>query len=516
MNWLNYLIQINIYLGLSYLLYALLLRNETYFSWNRIYLLSITALCLLVPFWKMGMVQSWFVTEQVNQVIYSGTIPEFLIKTEAKSFEWNWTTFWITIYFLGFSFGLLRMSISLLKLQQLLRLRLPDGAAFSVFGKIMIDKKLENYETIKNHEEVHSHQFHSFDVFFFEIMGVICWFNPLVSWIRKEIRNIHEFIADEKASDFLGSKKQYATLLVSCHFKVAPNLLVNNFYNQSILKTRIMMLTKQKSNKRALLKYGLALPLFAGMLILSTASSDAKNRSSSFSEILFFDKITKNEGQKEHLKLNQKLNLIKVAGQVLDENGDGLPGANVIVQNTTIGAKTDVDGKFYFENIDSNAKLVISFVGYTTQIIDKPTQNISVKMIPTTVEMEKMVVVGYSKDPNEIKPTVENQSEIFTVVEEMPEFPGGTKELYKFLGENIRYPADAQRANVEGQVLVSFKIDKYGQTSQPKIVKGIGFGCDEEVIRLIYMMPKWSPGKQNGKNVAVMYSIPVQFMLEKK
>ena len=106
------------------------------------------------------------------------------------------------------------------------------------------------------------------------------------------------------------------------------------------------------------------------------------------------------------------------------------------------------------------------------------------------------------------------EEEIFTAVEQNAEFPGGMSAMYKFLGENIKYPAAAQRANVTGKVFVKFVVEKNGSVGQVEVMKGIGFGCDEEAIRVIKAMPKWNPGRQNGKNVRVWYNMPVTYKLE--
>ena len=102
---------------------------------------------------------------------------------------------------------------------------------------------------------------------------------------------------------------------------------------------------------------------------------------------------------------------------------------------------------------------------------------------------------------------------IFIIVEEMPHFPGGDSMMFEFLINNLQYPKYAREKDISGKVIATFVVDKDGNIKESKILKGIGGGCDEEVIRLINSMPKWTPGKQNGKNVAVQYSMPFSFNL---
>ena len=112
-----------------------------------------------------------------------------------------------------------------------------------------------------------------------------------------------------------------------------------------------------------------------------------------------------------------------------------------------------------------------------------------------------------------IKIDTPDEQKIFIAVEQQPEFPDGQKELYKFLSKNIHYPEQAVRANVSGKVYVSFVVELDGTIANVRITKGIGFSCDEEAERVIKLMPKWTPGKQNGKNVRVFYNMPVVYQL---
>jgi TonB family protein len=107
---------------------------------------------------------------------------------------------------------------------------------------------------------------------------------------------------------------------------------------------------------------------------------------------------------------------------------------------------------------------------------------------------------------------------IFSKVEVMPEFPGGEDALLDHIIKNIKYPDKAKDNGVSGKVYVSFVIDTVGKVTDVKILRGIGGECDEEAIRVIRMMPRWTPGYQNGKSVNVMYNLPIKFSMrdEKK
>ncbi len=119
------------------------------------------------------------------------------------------------------------------------------------------------------------------------------------------------------------------------------------------------------------------------------------------------------------------------------------------------------------------------------------------------------------KEPEAAYEEVNKQpkEEVFTFVEEFPSYPGGDGALYGFLAQNIQYPEIAKRAGVEGQVIVTFTVSKTGQISAPRVARGIGGGCDEEALRVLMMMPRWNPGKQNGQPVNVQVTVPIRFQL---
>jgi len=149
----------------------------------------------------------------------------------------------------------------------------------------------------------------------------------------------------------------------------------------------------------------------------------------------------------------------------------------------------------------------------------------TIRIVEDDVEVENDIIIDAEADDDteipeyEYVPVEEEEEEIveasiFIVVESMPEYPGGIKELYKYLGENIKYPTIAKESHITGKVYVNFIVEKDGSISGVKILRGIGGGCDEEAKRIIANMPNWKPGKQRGKAVRVSYNIPVKFTLQ--
>jgi protein TonB len=103
---------------------------------------------------------------------------------------------------------------------------------------------------------------------------------------------------------------------------------------------------------------------------------------------------------------------------------------------------------------------------------------------------------------------------IFTVVEEMPSFPGGEEKLLQYVRSNIKYPSIARENGISGRVYVTFVVDKDGKINDVKLLRGIGGGCDEEALRVVKGMPDWKPGRQNGRSVSVQFNLPVNFNLK--
>ena len=106
------------------------------------------------------------------------------------------------------------------------------------------------------------------------------------------------------------------------------------------------------------------------------------------------------------------------------------------------------------------------------------------------------------------------EAQIFVMVEQMPEFPGGMAKLQAFLAENITFPESAKESGIQGTVYVSFVVRKDGRISDAKILRGIGGGCEEEALRVVNKMPRWKPGTQRGKNVDVQFNLPIVFKLD--
>ena len=192
MTWAHYILQVNIYLVVFYGFYKLLLDKETYFLWNRIYLVAAGILSLAIPFLRF----EWFTTQPAAQPVYTGVVQinDFItqmavVKDDANSFNLGNTL--VYIYLTGILFFVGRFIFQLISVQILLK-RKKSGSAFSFFKKKVIDQNLPQVQTIQKHEEIHIRQWHTLDVLFFEVVGIITWFNPLIYFYNTTVKHIHE------------------------------------------------------------------------------------------------------------------------------------------------------------------------------------------------------------------------------------------------------------------------------------------------------------------------------------
>ena len=156
------------------------------------------------------------------------------------------------------------------------------------------------------------------------------------------------------------------------------------------------------------------------------------------------------------------------------------------------------------------------------QPVEVPKQTTQIQVVEDDVEVED-VDINAEVDQNEVieeyvPVEVEEEeiveAEIFTIVEEMPEFPGGMAKLADYLAKNIKYPQMARESGIQGRVFVNFVVEPDGSVSNVNVMRSLGGGCDEEAMRVVKSMPKWKAGKQRGKPVRVSYILPVNFKLQ--
>ncbi len=199
-----------------------------------------------------------------------------------------------------------------------------------------------------------------------------------------------------------------------------------------------------------------------------------------------------------------------IKGKVKDlEDGTPIPGVNVTLKGTTQGTITDLDGNYELPILQSDGVLVFSFIGFATKE-EKISDQLDVSLDQDISELSEVVVTGYGINDN---------NAIFTsntVPDFKPAEPEGGFKAYKiYLDDNMHYPIQAIENKVQGKVTVRFEIATNGTISDFQVTKGIGFGCDEEAIRLIRQGPKWSSPKSGEEPVKGRVKVRVRFALPK-
>ncbi|GCC52393.1 hypothetical protein SanaruYs_26300 [Chryseotalea sanaruensis] len=205
---------------------------------------------------------------------------------------------------------------------------------------------------------------------------------------------------------------------------------------------------------------------------------------------------------------NPQLPAATISGVVTSaEDGSPLPGVNVVLKGTTIGTITDVEGRFKLDSATIASTLVYSFIGLRTKEVSVTNFNpLNVALNADVSQLSEVVVTGYGySNTNETTPTVDLAH---------PEI--GNRAYRKHLEENIIYPQSALDNKIEGRVTVEFFVETDGSLSDFTIVRGIGGGCDDELIRLIRQGPRWVPTKKDDQPIRDKARVRLNFQLPKK
>ena len=546
-----YILKSSVCLAIFYLFYRLLLARETFHRFNRFSLLGILLLSCLLPLVEVSVKQETEVHQTMLTLEQLLMMADAVNATEAGARAETATVTWIQVallvYLAGIVFFAFRNVYSLVRLLMLLKSGkkedigsyLPgrkervtlivhncDIAPFSWMGYIVISRKdlEENGREILIHELAHIHNRHSWDLLVADVCIFFQWFNPASWLLKQELQNIHEFEADETVIKEGVDAKQYQLLLIK---KAVGSRLysIANSFNHSKLKKRITMMMKKKSSPWTRAKYLYILPL-AAVAVAAFAHPEISKLSDEISSVKVndFSAITENhEVENTYSKPN---GLILVESTVVDDaTGKAIKGASILERGSTYGTISDENGKFSLR-VTENSVIVVSYIGKQTcsfvasaievkNMKDKP-----IRMKDEVQVTDEVVVVGYEQEETPQKEDVPQAStsqngEVYMVVEQMPEYPGGMSELMKYIARNIKYPADAVREKKQGRVIVQFTVGTDGYTSDFKVMHSVSPSLDAEAIRVLANMPKWTPGMQRGKTVPVKYTVPVTFRLDK-
>lgn len=524
-TFLVYILKSAVCLAMFYLFYRLLLSKETFHRFNRIALLGVMLLSCLLPLVKVTVEQVSPVNAQVMSMedlllMYQWN-SEAVVEEGSRPFHWQEGL--VLVYFVGLFFVIVRHLWSLGRMLYLIRhsrcKRLDNGirlvvhrrklAPFSWMRYIVISETdlKESGHHILVHEMAHIHHHHSWDLLLTEACAWLQWFNPAIWLLKQELQNIHEYEADEEVLRQEINAKEYQMLLIKKAVGARLYSIANSF-NHSSLKKRITMMIRKKSNPWARAKY-LYVLLLAAVTVAAFARPEISKPLDEISSVkvndlsavleTYADKNVSNPAEKTKLKM-----------KVVDEKGEPIIAATVLVVNTTNGTITDENGNFTLE-VGTDQSIQVAYIGMST---------VTMSVKDCLKKADQTIVLTESDTKKDVKvvasapQTVVSDDQTFSVVEQMPEYPGGMRAGLEFMARNLRYPTKAQEAGKQGCVIVQFVVRKDGSLSDFKVLRPVDPWLDAEAIRVISTMPKWKPGMQDGKPVSVKFTLPVTFMLE--
>ena len=524
-TFLVYILKSAVCLAIFYLFYRLLLSKETFHRFNRMALLGVMLLSCLLPLVKVTVEQASPVNAQVMSMedlllMYQWN-SEAVVEEGSRPFHWQEGL--VLVYFVGLFFVIVRHLWSLGRMLYLIRHsrceRLDNGirlvvhrrklAPFSWMRYIVISETdlKESGHHILVHEMAHIHHRHSWDLLLTEACAWLQWFNPAIWLLKQELQNIHEYEADEEVLRQGINAKEYQMLLIKKAVGARLYSIANSF-NHSSLKKRITMMIRKKSNPWARAKYLYVLPLaavtvaaFARPEISKPLDEISSVKVNDLSAVLetYADKNVSNPAEKTKLKM-----------KVVDEEGKPIIAATVLVANTTNGTITDENGNFTLE-VGTDQSIQVAYIGMST---------VTMSVKDCLKKADQTIVLTESDTKKDVKvvapapQAVTSDDQTFSVVEQMPEYPGGMRAGLEFMARNLRYPTKAREAGKQGRVIVQFVVRKDGSLSDFKVLRPVDPWLDAEAIRVISTMPKWKPGMQEGKPVSVKFTLPVTFMLE--
>lgn len=442
--YLIYIVKSALILAALFLFFKLLLSRDTFHRFNRIALLSLLVISTTLPAIRISMDQENALSEMFAYMLQPIEVYASRGQGTAEAYAGTdglWPAALIGTYLAGVLIFILRYALSQMRLCMLLRgcrrealSRYLPGAPthvellvsprrispFSWMNHIVISEEdlAEGARQILTHELAHCNARHSWDVLLADACVTLQWFNPAAWLTRQELRNIHEYEADEAVIHSGIDATEYQLLLIKK--AVGPKLFamsVANSLNHSNLKKRITMMMRSKSNAWARAKYLYVVPV-AAMALTAFAHT----------------------------------------GNEVSATWPAAAGSDKVME---FGAKAEMN---------------------------QP-------------ESSAWAINGVKDD-------------VLEVCDEMPQFPGGFNELFKFLSDNMKYPDEAIKAKTEGRVTVSFVVEKDGSIGQTTVLKGVDQLLDAEALRVVNAMPKWIPGKDKGKPVRVRYTLPINFSAE--
>ena len=477
-----YAIEFLVLHSLFYGVYKVMLAKETQLGFLRFFLVGSTVLSLVLPIVEIPTKAQ---IPSIDTATFVLPLVSSTISETSTSIPWYWFlaggvsvlfVFKLVLNVMQI-FGWYRQSetdtVDAIAIRKVLGLQ----NSFTFFQWIFIDpNNFENPEDIIRHEQGHAKNWHSIDLLFFHTLTIFFWWVPTLWFMIKELKAVHEFEADDYAIKINDST--YTKTLVHCTLKAHGMDLASSFDDAPIFNRLNFM----KKMKKKISSWKVA--SIATIIGIST--------------VMFACEEELNNGITEIVEeANQQIEYSDDVKVALDRLRIEKPNEEFTVIETKIDNEENINRlnaydpnqiEQIFVTKDGDEKSIVMIVNKSSALFEK------------TLEVQE----SNSKD---------SENEVFTIVEKMAEFPGGTEAFGQYLSENMRYPAQAQRLGVQGRVMLQFIVEKDGSLSDITVLKGIGAGCDGEAIRILQESPKWTAGTQRGEKVRQKMVVPIAFSL---
>ena len=523
---LHFILQAIAFQLIFLLVFELFLKKETFFTYNRAYLLLTPMISLLLPLLKFDFLQQAIPSESMV------FLPEVLIGTgsqtaaeissaatteaTASGFQINW---WLITYAAGLllslllflnKFRILRRMFSFKAVTQTREMKIvqvpQSKIACTFYNTIFLGEELTETEReqILSHELVHVRQRHTLDLLYFEFLKILFWFNPLIYIFQSRISAVHEFLADQGVVKKV-QKQQYYQQLLNSAFNTQNISFINQFFNHSIIKKRIVMLQKSRSKTISKLKFIILIPLILAMMTYVSCSEDQSYLSEDAASL---DKYGYTLIRGEEMSAETRAKHVEYEN-FLKSNPDHVSWASIDVSKDQItysihSAEEEVP--------EGYRKLKVNFPDggeYTTYMnLYSSSSNFGEKKA-------RKVQAEYNDGAGNVP---------FAVIEDVPVFPGCedlesnearkecmSNKIIEVVNSNFN-TALGKELGLKGtnRIYVQFKITKDGN------VEVLGAraphpALQEEAERVVNMIPQMQPGKQKGQEVGVLYSLPITF-----
>jgi TonB family protein len=486
MDAIVYSLKVSVFLIAFYLMFKSLMSRETLHRANRYLILGSIGLSFALPLWHITLnsTSSAAGGHTIAQSVVM--LQEVIVGGGAPSQTFDWRVLAVAVFYTGIGICLLRMIISIMGVLRIIRRgerqTLPDGtvlvitddeqAPFSWIKYIIINRKDhdENLQEILTHEQAHIRCRHSIDVLVCDVLCCLQWFNPAMWLLRRELCAVHEYEADKAVLDSGINAKQYQILLIK---KAAGGkwYSIANSFNHSKLKYRITMMSRKKSSGWTMAKalYVLPIAAFAAIAFANCSKTEGE--------------ITKNPDLQnlEKMPADQYNQILELMGGEVKED------------------------MLVFNYEDATGEMTVTSMSPDGTVRPVSDEELEKMRVPDDIVVEELIEESEKDFDND---------QVFMLVEEMPEFPGGDLELRKFIAENVKYPAEAKEKKIKGKVFVQFVINKDGNVEDVKLARGVDPLLDEAAMDVVKSLPQWKPGRQRGQNVKVSFTVPINFQLD--